>query len=95
MEHCPLFMPPSPQFADDCRTNGTAGRLRFVIEHFMTKALPHDAHMRCNGRTHIQLTRVFPYLKVGGVGWKEGAWVAPALLRAGIIGFHRYSLHPP
>ena len=52
------------QFADDCRTNGTAGRLRYVIEHFMTKHLPHDAHTRCNGRTHIQLTRVFPYLKV-------------------------------
>ncbi|GAX84313.1 hypothetical protein CEUSTIGMA_g11735.t1 [Chlamydomonas eustigma] len=52
------------QFADDCRTNGTAGRLRFVIEHFMTKALPADAHLRCSGKTHIQLTRVFPYLKV-------------------------------
>ena len=35
------------QFADDCRTNGTAGRLRYVIEHFMTKELPHDAHLRC------------------------------------------------
>ncbi len=56
---------PLPQFADDCRTNGTAGRLRYVIEHFMTKELPHDAHLRCNNKTHIQLTRVFPYLKAG------------------------------
>ena len=58
------------QFADDCRTHGTAGRLRYVIEHFMTKELPADAHLRCSGRTHLQLTRVFPYLKVAAVGGK-------------------------
>jgi len=63
-KHLPTWPPSPPQFADDCRTNGTAGRLRYVIEHFLTKALPHDAHLRCNGRTHIQFTRVFPYLKV-------------------------------
>ena len=51
-------------FAEDCRTNGTAGRLRFVIEHFMTANLSSDAHLKCGGKTHIQMTRVFPYLKV-------------------------------
>lgn len=54
-------------FAEDCRANGTAGRLRYVIEHFMTANLPHDAHHKCAGKTHIQMTRVFPYLKVMSV----------------------------
>lgn len=36
----------------------------------MTKELPADAHLRCSGRTHLQLTRVFPYLKVAAVGGK-------------------------
>jgi hypothetical protein len=51
-------------FSEDCRSNGTAGRLRYVIEHFMSANLPADAHLKCAGKTHIQLTRVFPYLKV-------------------------------
>lgn len=45
------------------RTYGTAGRLRSVIEKFMRKELPEDAHIRCRGRTYISLTKVFPLMR--------------------------------
>jgi len=51
------------EFAADCRTFGTAGRLRSVIEKFMTRQLPPDAAERCRGKTFISLTKVFPFLR--------------------------------
>ncbi len=40
------------------RTHGTPGRLRHVIERFMSDNLPHDAHLRCRNRTYISITKV-------------------------------------
>ncbi|KAF5841827.1 hypothetical protein DUNSADRAFT_10890 [Dunaliella salina] len=57
------LVPQLLEFAADCRTFGTAGRLRSVIEKFMRRALPPDAHLRCSGTCFLSLTKVFPYLK--------------------------------
>ncbi len=52
------------EFADDCRTFGTAGRLKDVIIKFMTANLPSDAHQRCQDITYISLTKVCVHIMV-------------------------------
>lgn len=39
------------ELCDNCRKDGTMGRLRSVLESVLRNVLPHDAHMRCSGGT--------------------------------------------
>lgn len=56
IEHCLRLM-------HDCRTNGTRGRLGPVLEKFLTKYLPEDAHDRCKDKAYIAVTKALPYVK--------------------------------
>lgn len=48
------------ELAKDCREFGTRTRLRAVLEGTLTALLPEDVHERCEGRTHVAVTRVSP-----------------------------------
>jgi hypothetical protein len=48
---------------EDCRRNGTRGRLGPVLEQFLDRNLPEDAHERCNGRIYIAVTKALPYVR--------------------------------
>lgn len=48
---------------EDCRRNGTRGRLGPVLEEFLDRNLPEDAHERCNGRIYIAVTKALPYVR--------------------------------
>ena len=39
--------------ADDCRRNGTRGRLGTVLSQFLHDLLPQDAHERCNDKAFV------------------------------------------
>ncbi len=39
--------------ADDCRVNGTRGRLGEVLSTFLHDLLPEDAHERCRNKTFV------------------------------------------
>ena len=41
--------------ADDCRVNGTRGRLGDVLSTFLHDLLPDDAHERCRDKTFVRL----------------------------------------
>ena len=40
--------------ADDCRVNGTRGRLGDVLSTFLHDLLPDDAHERCRDKTFVR-----------------------------------------
>lgn len=40
--------------ADDCRVNGTRGRLGSVLSTFLHDLLPDDAHERCRNKTFVR-----------------------------------------
>ncbi|KAK9909103.1 hypothetical protein WJX75_007198 [Coccomyxa subellipsoidea] len=46
--------------ADDCRRNGTRGRLGTVLSQFLHDLLPQDAHERCNDKAFVAVTRAWP-----------------------------------
>jgi hypothetical protein len=48
------------RFGEDLRTHGTRGRLGPLLKDFLHEYLPEDAHERCNGTTHVSMTRVVP-----------------------------------
>lgn len=48
------------KLAEDCRTNGTRGRLGLVLEKFLEELLPEDIHERCNNRAFVAVSRVWP-----------------------------------
>ena len=48
---------------DDCRRNGSRGRLGPVLEDFLRGHLPSDAHTRCQGRAFVAVTRALPYIR--------------------------------
>ena len=41
--------------AEDCRANGTRGRLGTVLSTFLHDLLPEDAHERCRNKTFVSL----------------------------------------
>lgn len=43
------------------RPLGLAGLWGGLVRKWLTALLPHDAHVRCNGRVHISLLEVFPW----------------------------------
>lgn len=47
----------------DCRTQGTRGRLGPVLENFLRRNLPEDAHERCSGKAYVAITKAVPYVK--------------------------------
>lgn len=47
------------QLAKDCRENGTAFRLGFVLRKFLEEFLPEDAHIRASGRIRVAVTQLF------------------------------------
>ncbi|CAL5219418.1 g1247 [Coccomyxa viridis] len=46
--------------ADDCRVNGTRGRLGEVLSTFLHDLLPEDAHERCRNKTFVAVTKAWP-----------------------------------
>ncbi|GFR44047.1 hypothetical protein Agub_g5207 [Astrephomene gubernaculifera] len=46
--------------AQDCRTGGTRTRLKFVLRRVLDAALPPDIHERCEGRSFLAVTRLWP-----------------------------------
>lgn len=44
--------------AEDCRSNGTAFRLGAVLRDVLEQFLPHDAHIRSNGRVRVAVTQI-------------------------------------
>ncbi|KAK9810474.1 hypothetical protein WJX72_011305 [[Myrmecia] bisecta] len=50
-------------FADNCRRNGTRGRLGVVLRQFLEDLLPEDIHLRCKDRAYVAVTRAFPVFK--------------------------------
>ena len=49
---------------EDCRVHGTRGRLGIVLEKFLQETLPEDAHLRCNGKTHVAVTQTIRFNSV-------------------------------
>lgn len=47
----------------DCRLYGTRGRLGPVLESFLEKHLPEDAHQLCSGRAYVAVTKALPYAR--------------------------------
>ncbi|KAK9841996.1 hypothetical protein WJX81_003246 [Elliptochloris bilobata] len=45
---------------DNCRRNGTRGRLGRVLERFLHDLLPEDVHERCSDRTFVAVTQLWP-----------------------------------
>ena len=39
--------------ADDCRRQGTRGRLGIVLSQFLHSVLPEDAHERCRNKIYV------------------------------------------
>ncbi|KAK7331636.1 hypothetical protein VNO80_28373 [Phaseolus coccineus] len=44
--------------AEDCRNRGTAFRLGAVLRDILDKFLPHDVHIRSNGRVRVAVTQL-------------------------------------
>lgn len=49
--------------AEDCRARGTQRRLSEVVRKSLETTLPSDAHATCSGRTHVGVTRIYPYMR--------------------------------
>lgn len=47
----------------DLRSNGTQGRLGPVLESFLQDHLPENAAQACTDKTHVAVTRAWPYVK--------------------------------
>ena len=56
IEHCLRLM-------HDCRVNGTRGRLGPVLETFLEKHLPEDAHEKCKDKAYVAVTKALPYVR--------------------------------
>ena len=58
--------------ADDCRVNGTRGRLGDVLSTFLHDLLPDDAHERCRDKTFVRPplnTQAMLQTALPGKGW--------------------------
>ena len=49
------------EMTDECRKNGTWGKLGGCLREKLEELLPEDAHLRCNGRLHVAVTKVKPW----------------------------------
>ncbi|MEW5301831.1 MAG: hypothetical protein WDW36_004666 [Sanguina aurantia] len=50
-------------FAADCRAKGTHFRIGLLLEDFLHKYLPTDAHLLNKGVSYVALTKAFPYFQ--------------------------------
>lgn len=49
------------ELSENCRKDGTMGRLRSVLEGVLRNVVPQDAHMRCSGKpSHPWFHSCFP-----------------------------------
>lgn len=49
------------KLCDDCRENGTRGRLRKVLDNTLREYLPEDAHIKCSGMPCLFLNSILDF----------------------------------
>lgn len=85
------------ELMEDCRKNGSRGRLGIVLEKFLQEALPDDAHERCRGRTFVAVSSVESRGALGslGLGTPQGQLISEFSSRDDLVSALMTSCHIP
>ena len=85
------------ELMEDCRKNGSRGRLGIVLEKFLQEALPDDAHERCRGRTFVAVSSVEGRGALGslGLGTPQGQLISEFSSRDDLVSALMTSCHIP